>query len=150
LRFAIVWCFLKSRSDLKEARSQISQHKIGHHLIPMLNQDGISNSVTRLWINHQLHLLSRLLQLIQKLNSVRRVHVVIDSAVYQKKLSMQVLREIHGRALAVTFGIVLWGQHVTLSVDRVIVTPVGDCASRNPNLEGLTMGERIARHESAV
>ena len=63
---------------------------------------------------------------------------------------MQVLREINGRALAVTFRIVLRGQHVTLSVDRVIVTPVRDCASRNPNLEGLTMRERIARHESAV
>src|SRR6266705_5037486 len=125
----MVWSSYKSRERSQRWRSQISQYKIGHHLIPMLDQNRISDSVTRLWINHQLHLLPCLLQLIQKLNSVRRVHVVIDSAVYQKELSVQVLREIYGRALAVTFGIVLWGQHVTLSVDRVIVTPVGNCAS---------------------
>src|SRR5262249_48944007 len=63
---------------------------------------------------------------------------------------MQIPRVIHWRALPVPFGIVLRRAHVALSVNRVIVAPVGDRTAGDADLEGLTVRERIAGHEPTV
>ena len=67
--------------DLEIGNLQVLQNKIRHHLPHVLYQYRIGDTVARFGIEHQLNLLTRLLQLIEKLQRVCHVHVVIGCSV---------------------------------------------------------------------
>src|SRR5688572_5575662 len=63
---------------------------------------------------------------------------------------MQVPGSVDRRATLVAFGIVLRRLHVTLGVDRVVVSPVSDSTARDSHLETLAVGQRIAGHVATI
>src|SRR5215213_2786018 len=62
---------------------EVLNDEVEHHLPHVLQQQRIRDAVPRLRIQHQLKLLPRLLQLVNKLYGVLHVHVVINRAVNQ-------------------------------------------------------------------
>src|SRR2546423_1611246 len=78
------------------------------------------------------------------------MHVVVNRSMNQQQLAVKIFCEVNWRTLPVAIGIVLRRAHVALCVDRVVVAPVSDRAAGDPDLEGLAMCQRVARHESAI
>ena len=80
-------------------------------------------------IDHHFEWLASLLQRVHELLGVLPVHVVVDAAVNEQQATLQIsCREPWCRP-AIAFGIVLRRLHVSLGVDRVVVSPVDDRCS---------------------
>ena len=59
------------------------------------------------------------------LQRIHQMHIVVGGAVHEQKLAIHAPYMIHGSALVVAILIFTRGEHVTLGIYRVVVTPVG-------------------------
>ena len=69
---------------------QILQNEIGHHLIHMFLLQRIRDAVALRRIEHQIELLSGLLQLVRELQGLLHVDVVVHRAVYQQNPAVEI------------------------------------------------------------
>src|SRR5437764_967975 len=83
----------------------------------MLDEEQVCDAVARLGVEHELALLARLLQGVDELHGVRHMDVVVNRAVYEQELAVEVCRRRQRPARLVAFGVVLRRQHVALRVD---------------------------------
>ena len=68
----------------------------------------------------------------------------------QEQLPVQVRGRLSRRCALVAFGIVLREHHVTLGVDRVVLSPIDDAAAGDTHGIARAMGQRVRGHEAAV
>src|SRR5271165_7186012 len=89
-------------------------------------------------IDHQLEVLSRGLKSLHQPHGITHRDVIVDGAVDQQQLAVEVPRRLHHRTRFVAIGVVLGQTHEPLSVNRVVVAPIGDRRT------GDTGGEEVA------
>ena len=84
----------------------------------------ITDAVPRVWIEHQLEILIQLLQLIYKLNCILHMNVIVHRSVSNEEFSFILINVRKNRGFLVSFGILSWSVHVTLSINVVVELPV--------------------------
>ena len=116
----------------------------------MLHLLRIGDPVPALWVDHHLELLARFLEPIGQLQGVGHVDVVVDLAMDEHELAMQIRCRLDDRTALVPLWVGLRGAHVTLGVDRVVVSPVGHRRTGYPRPKELAVGHRIRTEVPAI
>ena len=113
-------------------------------------QARIGKAVPLTRVDHHLERLAESLQLVGELLRVLTMDVVVDAAMNQQHLPVQLGRGKPRRGVAIAARIVARRLHVALGVDRVVVAPVGHRRADDAGRPAGAVGERVRRHEPAV
>ena len=128
----------------------MAEPEVGHHLELMLHLLGIGDPMPALGVDHHLELLARFLEPIGQLQGVGHVDVVVDLAMDEHELAMQIRCRLDDRTGLVPLGVGLRGAHVPLGVNRVVVSPVGYRCASYPRPKELAVGHRIRTEVPAI
>src|SRR5271170_5604273 len=82
-------------------------------------------------------------QLLDKLDGVRKVHVVIPRAMYQKQMTLEIGNTVHHGIVAIHVDIRRREPEVALGINGVIILPVGHGGYSNPGAKAITVGQGV-------